>query len=63
MGRGQLVTRLLAALPVVLRDISGVAGVASATIGAWQVYRPAGWIVGGLFLLAGAWLLARAGEV
>jgi hypothetical protein len=51
---------LLDALPVVLRDLSGLGGVAAATIGAWQIYPPAGWIVGGLFLIAGAWLLARA---
>lgn len=60
MGRGQLVIRrALAALPVVLRDLSGVAGIASATAGAWQIYHPAGWITGGVFLIAIAWLLAR----
>jgi hypothetical protein len=60
VGRGQLVIRrLLRALPVVLRDLSGLSGVASATIGAWQIYHPAGFITGGLFLIACAWLLAR----
>lgn len=53
---------LAGAMPVVMRDLSGLAGVVSATIGAWQIYRPAGFIVGGLFLIAGAWLLARQGD-
>lgn len=51
--------KILAVLPVVVRDLSGLGGVASATVGAWQIYEPAGFIVGGLFLIAGAWLLAR----
>jgi hypothetical protein len=53
---------LLDALPVILRDLGGLGGIASTTFGAWQIYAPAGWIVGGLFLIAGAWLLARAGH-
>jgi len=53
---------LATAMPVVMRDLGGVGGIASATFGAWQIYRPAGWIVGGVFLIAGAWLLARAGN-
>ena len=53
---------LLDAGPVVMRDLSGLGGVLSATVGAWQIYRPAGFIVGGLFLIAGAWLLARSSE-
>lgn len=51
--------RILGALPVVLRDLSGLGGVASATVGAWQIYPPAGLILLGGFLIAGAWLLAR----
>lgn len=54
--------KLLGVLPVVMRDLSGLGGVASATVGAWQIYRPAGFIVGGLFLIAGAWLLARSSQ-
>lgn len=54
--------KLLGVLPVVMRDLSGIGGVVSATVGAWQIYRPAGFIVGGLFLIAGAWLLARSSQ-
>lgn len=43
-----------------LRDAAGVAGAALIAYGAWCVYRPAGPIVGGLLLLAGALLVGRA---
>jgi hypothetical protein len=52
---------ILTTLRVLLQDLSGVAGIAGATVGAWQIYPPAGWITGGLFLIACAWLLARSG--
>lgn len=40
-------------------DLAGLAGASLITYGAGQVYHPAGFIVGGLFLLAGAWLSGR----
>lgn len=40
-------------------DIAGIAGAASVTWGAYLVYHPAAFIVGGLFLLAAAWLNGR----
>lgn len=40
-------------------DAAGLAGAGLITYGAGLVYRPAGFIVGGLFLLAGAWMFAR----
>ena len=43
-------------------DVLMTAGAAGVTVGAWMVYRPAGWIAGGLFLLAAGWLLARGAE-
>ena len=55
----KLLGAVLDATPVVLRDLSGLGGVVSATFGAWQIYHPAGWVVGGLFLIAGAWLAAK----
>lgn len=45
----------------ILRDLTALAGVGCLTYGAWQVYEPAGWLVGGasLVLLAVAATLAR----
>lgn len=40
-------------------DATLVAGAAAVSYGVWQIYVPAGWIVGGMLLLAGGWLLAR----
>lgn len=36
-------------------DAMMLAGVASVSYGAWMVYEPAGFIVGGVLLLAGGW--------
>lgn len=43
-----------------IRDIAGYAGAASLSYGAWLVYKPAGFIVVGLLLLAGSLLASRA---
>ena len=40
-------------------DMLMAAGAATVSFGAWQVYRPAGWIVGGAFLLLAGVLEAR----
>jgi len=42
-----------------LRDALGLAGCGLLSYGAWLCYAPAGFIVAGLMLLAGAWLSAR----
>lgn len=44
-----------------LRDAIGLAGVAAITYGAWLIYQPAGFIVGGVLLIAGAILTSRKG--
>lgn len=44
---------LAAALPDLVRDVVGMAGAALVSYGAWQVYQPAGFIVGGAMLIAG----------
>lgn len=49
------------ALPGLALDLAGVGGAASVTYGAWLVYPPAGFIVGGILALAATWLLARRG--
>lgn len=40
-------------------DASAISGAAAITFGAWQIFVPAGWIVGGLFGLGVAYALAR----
>jgi hypothetical protein len=47
-----------AMVPPVLRDGIGLAGAASFTYGAWLIYEPAGFMVGGVLLVATAVLLA-----
>lgn len=42
-------------------DVLMLAGVIGISFGAWLVYPPAGFIVGGAFLLAGGVLSARRG--
>jgi len=51
--------RLAKALPDILRDLLGLCGAGSIAYGAWLVFPPAGFIVGGLLLLGGAWWHAR----
>lgn len=48
-----------AAGPALFRDAVGLAGAGMVAHGAAQIYAPAGWIVAGAFLLAGAWQAAR----
>ena len=40
-------------------DAAALTGAALITWGCAQIYHPAGFIVGGLFILAGAWMSAR----
>lgn len=42
-----------------LVDSALLGGVGAVTLGAWEIYRPAGLVTLGLFLLAGGWLGAR----
>jgi len=46
------------AVPGLLRDLAGLSGVGLVAYGAWLVYPPAGFIVGGSLLIVGALLLA-----
>lgn len=46
------------AIPGLLRDLAGLSGVGLVSYGAWLVYPPAGFIVGGSLMIAGALLLA-----
>jgi len=42
-----------------LLEAAFVAGAGLIIVGVWQVYHPAAYIIAGVFLLAGAWLIAR----
>jgi hypothetical protein len=42
-----------------LPDLLMVGGAAAISFGAWQIYPPSGWVVGGLFGLVGGLLVAR----
>lgn len=44
---------------VVVRDLIGIMAVASMSYGAWLIYEPAGFIVGGALVLSGVVVLAR----
>lgn len=48
----------LEATPALARDLAGLAGVGLVAYGTWLVYPPAGFIVGGSLMIAGALLLA-----
>lgn len=48
--------------PTLLRDLAGLAAVASITYGTALIYTPAGFIVGGALVLVGVLLAARGGE-
>jgi hypothetical protein len=37
----------------VIRDIAGIGAVASISYGAWLIYPPAGFVVGGVIVLVG----------
>ena len=49
------------AVPGVVRDLAGLAGVGLVSYGAWMIYPPAGFVAGGLLLIVGA-LLAALGN-
>ena len=51
---------IAAALPSLMRDAAGLAGIGLIAYGAWLVYPPAGFIAAGALLLALAVLTARA---
>ena len=47
------------AAPVLARDLIALAAVGLIAFGAWRIYEPAGFIVGGALLLTGALLTAK----
>lgn len=61
-GLGKASTAAALAMPTVVRDLAGLAGAGGVSYGAWLIYEPAGFIVGGALLLAGAILAAAASK-
>ena len=53
-----MMKHVVTAFPGLLRDLAGLSGVGLVSYGAWLVYPPAGFIVGGSLMVAGALLLA-----
>jgi len=43
-------------------DAGMFAGAWAISYGSWLIYSPAGWIVGGAFLLAVGWMAAKGGK-
>jgi hypothetical protein len=55
---GVVVREFIALLP----DAAGITGGVLVSRGAWMIYHPAGYIVGGGVLLAASFLASRAGR-
>ncbi len=51
--------KFTAAIGALLVDLAGLAGAALLSYGAWLAWHPAGFMLGGALLLAGAVLRAR----
>lgn len=51
---------VFAVVPVVIRDLAGLGGAGLVAYGAWLIYVPAGFIIGGVLLILAAVLAARA---
>jgi hypothetical protein len=56
------VQKMLAAVAGWRADALLLSGAGAVSFGAGQVYLPAGWMVGGVFLLAAGVLAARSGK-
>ena len=56
IGKG--IARLAAALPIILRDLTGLAGAGMIAYGAWLIAPAAGFITGGVLVLAGCILVS-----
>lgn len=59
MTRKEWLAVALKVAPTAIRDLVGLCGLAAVVHGVEMIYRPAGWIAGGLCLVAHAVLTAR----
>lgn len=62
MTRKAMIEAALKIVPVAARDAIGLVGLAALVHGVTMIYRPAGWIIGGLMLVGYAALSARGGS-
>lgn len=49
----------MGSLTILLRDLTGLAGIGLITYGSWLIFHPAGFIVGGVLALGISILTAR----
>lgn len=59
MTRKEMIDVALKIVPVATRDVIGLIGLAALVHGVTMIYRPAGWIIAGVLLVAYAGLTAR----
>ena len=45
----------------IISDLLIVLGLEAVTVGAWMIYRPAGWLVAGIALIGFGWLIGLPG--
>lgn len=45
----------------IISDLLIVIGLEAVTVGAWMIYRPAGWLVAGIALIGFGWLIGLPG--
>jgi hypothetical protein len=56
---GKLLSKASSAIPGMLCDLAGFCGAGMVSYGAWRVYEPAGFLVGGVLLIVGAVLFGN----
>lgn len=61
-GLRRAIARSFRALPSALCDLVGFAGAGSVSYGSWLIYRPAGFLVAGVLLMAFAMFVGRRFE-
>ncbi len=61
-GCGRALVAFVRKIPDLLRDVAGLAAVGLISYGAWLVYEPAGYITGGVLLLAGTLVTSFEGR-
>jgi len=59
VGLRRATTATAQAIPGLLRECAGLAAVGAISYGAWLMYPPAGFLVGGALVLAGVLLVPR----
>lgn len=45
----------------IISDLLIVIGLEAVTVGAWMIYRPAGWLVAGIALIGFGWIIGLPG--